>query len=220
LELPLEIQAKIWKFFIEDQPRIVQIGSFMNEPNILRQLNRQIKEDCLTLHGFVDLDQSGKEERNNNSVFHPQTDLIHLGPNSSGIWGPRSSVRRFAACGALDKIRCVAVMKPTTNLATEIQFKSLREYENLELVFVIIHTSVRESTLGWKDTEWIRFRVVDDQEAADLVDNRGLDSRWCRISQKYQEKIQVMMARGPQSLAPQVVFVEEVRAWEEKIGKD
>lgn len=191
----------------------------MNEPNILRQLNRQIKEDCLTLHGFVDVDQSTKQERNNNTVFHPQTDLIHLGPNSSGIWGPRSSVRRFAACGALHKIRCVAVMKPTTDLATQIQFESLREYQNLELVFVIINISMAGSAFGWKDTEWLRFRVVNDQEVADLVDNQGSNSRWRQKPQQYLEKIQGMMARGPHRVAPRVVFVEEIRAWEENIAK-
>ena len=190
----------------------------MNEPNKLRQLSRQIREDCLTLHGFVDLDKSTRKgEQNNNTVFHTQTDLIHLGPNSSGIWGPRSSIRRFAACGALDKIRCVAIMKPITNLATEIHFESLREYQNLELVFVVIKVSVRDSTFGWKAKEWLKFLVVDDQEAADLIHNPGSNPRWGRdISQRYRERLQVMMARGPNRTAPQVVFVEEIRVWEEQ----
>jgi len=73
----IRIQAKIWRLFIEDEPRIIQLGSFMNEPNKLRQLNRQIKEDCLTLHGFTDTDQlKRRKEQNNNTICHPETDLL------------------------------------------------------------------------------------------------------------------------------------------------
>jgi hypothetical protein len=218
LELPVELQAKIWKIFIEDQPRIVQLGSFMNEPNRLRQLNHQIKEDCLSLLGFVDLDRSSRksEDKTNNTVFHPTADLVHLGPNSSWIWGPRSSARRFAACNALDKIRCVAIMHPKTNLATGIQFESLREYRNLELVFIVIRISVRVSAVGWKEKEWLKFQVVDDEKAAMLVHERWFNPRSCRtITQQYRERIQGMMARG--SLVPRVVFVEEIRAWQEEL---
>lgn len=205
---------KIWKLLIEDQPRIVQLGSFMNEPNRLRHLSRQIKEDCISLLGFVDLDRSNRksEDKTNNTVFHPVTDLVHLGPNSSGIWGPRSSTRRFAARNALGKIRCVAIMHPKTNLATKIQFESLREYQNLELVFVVIRISVRSSMIGWKEKEWVKFQVVEDHNAAMLIHERWFNPRSYReITQQYREKIQGMMARASQ-IAPRVVFVEEIRA--------
>ncbi|KAE9366906.1 hypothetical protein N431DRAFT_384940 [Stipitochalara longipes BDJ] len=220
LELPLEIQAKIWHLSIEAEPRIVQLGSFKNEPNKLRQLNRQIKEDCLTLHGFVDLDPSRRrQEHNNNAIFHPTTDLLHLGPNSPWIWGPRSSTRRFAACGALDKIRCVAIMNPTSSLAAGIYFESFRKYPNLEVVFVIVKLSLRESTDGWRETEWVKFREGADDLPVTLVYNgRWYPDRLCNLfTQERREWMQGMMARGPNRVAPRVVFVEELRTWNEEL---
>jgi hypothetical protein len=190
----------------------------MNEPNILRQLNRQMKEDCLTLHGFVDLDQSKRrQEQNNNTIFHPQTDLIHLGPNSPWIWGPRSSTRRFAACGALDKIRCVAITNPRSSLTAGIYFENFREYRNLEVLFVVIRVSVRDSKDGWRDKEWVKFREVDDEKAVASVHwARWLPGRLCKSATQEKRKwIQGRMSRGPQNVVPRVVFVEEIRAWDE-----
>jgi hypothetical protein len=192
----------------------------MNEPNILRQLNRQIKEDCLTLHGFVDLDQlKRREEQINNTIFHPQTDLLHLGPNSPWIWGPRSSTRRFGACGALDKIRCVAIMNLRSSLTARIYFESFREYRNLEVVFVVIGVSVRDTKDGWREKEWVKFREVDDEKAVTLVHwARWLPERLCKSAiQEKRDWIQGMMARGSERVAPRVVFVEEIRAWDERV---
>ncbi len=216
----MEIQAKIWQLSIEAEPRIFQLGSFKNEPNKLRQLSKQIKEDCLTLHGFVDLDPSKKrQEENNNAIFHPETDLLHLGPNSPWIWGPRSSTRRFKACGALDKIRCVAIMNPTSTLAAGVHFESFREYPNLEVVFVIIKSSLRESKDGWRETEWVKFREGADNMPVTLVYNgRWCSDRLCNLfTQERREWMQGMMARGPNRVAPRVVFVEELRTWDEEL---
>lgn len=154
----------------------------MNEPSKLRQLNREIKEDCLTLHGFVDLDQSKRrQEPTNATIFHPKTDLLRLGPNSPWILGPRSSTRRFAACGALDKISCVAIMNPRSSLTAGIYFESFREYQNLEVVFVVIRISVRDSKDGWREKEWVKFREVDDEKATTLVHwARWLPDRLCK----------------------------------------
>jgi hypothetical protein len=103
-------------------------------------------------------------------------------------------------------------MHPKTNLATKIQFESLREYQNLELVFVVIRISVRSSTIGWKEKEWVKFQVVEDHNAAMLIHERWFNPRSYReITQQYREKIQGMMARASQ-IAPRVVFVEEIRA--------
>ncbi len=192
----------------------------MNEPNKLRQLNRQIKEDCLTLHGFIDTDQlKRRKEQDNNTIFHPETDLLHLGPNSPWIFGPRSCIRRFAACGALDKIRCVAIMSPRSDLTVGIQFESLRNYQNLELVFIVISTQTRSSALGWGEKEWLRFREVEDERAVKLIQHgRSYPTRASKvITQEKREHWQGLMARGPCRIAPRVVFVEEIRAWHEEV---
>jgi hypothetical protein len=218
----IRIQAKIWRLFIENEPRIIQLGSFMNEPNKLRQLNRQIKEDCLTLHGFTDTDQlKRRKEQNNNTIFQPEFNLLHMGPNSPWIFGPRSCIRRFAACGALDKIRCVAIMSPRSDLTVGIQFESLRQYQNLEVVFIVTSTRTRSSAFGWKEKEWLRFREVDDERAATLIQyGRWYPPRASKMfTQERREQWQGMMARGPLRIAPRVVFVEEIRAWHEDISQ-
>jgi hypothetical protein len=178
----------------------------------------------LPRHGFIDLDQSKqREEQDNNAILHPETDLLHLGPNSSWIWGPRSSTRRFAACGALDKIRCVAIMNPRSDLAAVVQFESLRRYANLEVVFIIVQISVRASTIGWKEKEWVKFREVDDEKAATLIYYGRRFPAAAVLNQAFtqerREQMQGMMARGPQRAAPHVVFMEEIRAWDEETSR-
>lgn len=189
----------------------------MNEPNVLRQISRQIREDCLTLHGFVDMDPSRKkEDPNNNTIFRPESELSHLGPNSSWIFGPRSSTRRFAACGALNRIRCVAIQIPRSDTAERIQLECLREYKNLEVVFVVVSVLQRVSASGWKEKEWVKFREVDDEFTAMWHFGRRFQpQRGKEVTQEYRERYQGMMARGSERIAPHVVFVEEIRAWDD-----
>jgi hypothetical protein len=98
-----------------------------------------------------------------------------------------------------------------------IQFECLREYQNLEIVFVVVRVSERESTAGWRENEWVKFREVDDEKIMLSHFSRPFQPRRGKeVAQEHREKFQGMMARGEQRITPHVVFVEEVRAWDEE----
>jgi hypothetical protein len=110
-------------------------------------------------------------------------------------------------------------MMPRSSLTAGVYFESFREYQNLEVVFVVIRTSVRDSKDGWREKEWVKFREVDDEKAVTLVHwAMWLPDRLCKsVMQERREWIEGMMARGPQRVAPRVVFVEEIRTWDDKV---
>ncbi len=110
-------------------------------------------------------------------------------------------------------------MMPTSSLTAGVHFECFRQYQNLEVVFVVIRILVRESEDGWRKNEWVRFREVDDERAVTLVHwARWLPDRLCKpVTKERREWIQGMVARGPQRVAPRVVFVEEIRAWDDEV---
>jgi hypothetical protein len=110
-------------------------------------------------------------------------------------------------------------MNLRSSLTARIYFESFREYRNLEVVFVVVGVLVRDTRDGWREKEWVKFREVDDEKAVTLVHwARWLPERLCKSSiHEKRDWIQGMMARGSQRVAPRVVFVEEIRAWDERV---
>ena len=110
-------------------------------------------------------------------------------------------------------------MNPTSSLAAGIQFETLREYPNLKVVFVVVKVSLRESKDGWRDTEWVKFREGAQDLPVTLVFNgRWWQDRLCTLfTQDRREWMEGAMARGPGRVAPRVVFVEELRSWDEEV---
>jgi len=106
-------------------------------------------------------------------------------------------------------------MSPRSDLTVGIQFESLRQYQNLEVVFIVTSIRTRSSAFGWKEKEWLRFREVDDERAATLIQyGRSYPERTSKtFTQEMRDQWQGLMARGMRRIVPRVVFVEEIRAW-------
>jgi hypothetical protein len=111
-------------------------------------------------------------------------------------------------------------MNPRSDLAAVVQFENLRQYANLEVVFIVVQILVRTSTIGWKEKEWVKLREVDDEKAATLIYYGRRFPAAAILNQAFtqerREQMQGMMARGTERVAPHVVFVEEIRAWNEE----
>jgi hypothetical protein len=100
----------------------------------LYQINKDTRRDTLKRYGYVMLKHPITDQK---VLFHPELDLLYITESTAFVWAPfmaipRSLMTSLGVCGALSRIRSIALPMRITNLTLYMEAFGL--CANLELV--------------------------------------------------------------------------------------
>ncbi|CZR66608.1 uncharacterized protein PAC_16509 [Phialocephala subalpina] len=202
--LPTELKNQIWKFFIQQTPRIVRLAPHSNPPVPLRQINSKLRDEYED-HGFVTI----KQKRTNGLVdiiFHPDVDLLYYLPSGPYLNALGNIENALVASGVMDRIKFLAFdVFDTSPILALLKNHALSA---LELVIVnfsddgSLHRQQSKTTwhpIGQMKASWSMF--YDEGEEMKSI-------RLGDLPKLFQEEYVKNSGRS----IPQVVMVERKRA--------
>ncbi len=199
------------------QPRIIELRAREVEnhlypaqrPIMMWNVSKQKRHEAMSAHGYVELQIPARRDGTSPCTFviNPNTDMLYI-----SIWTDCSLkidklLESLVAADLIDKIRCVALDYTETryedgSMNDWIRVLDLQGFSSLELVLIIVQAQNRDWPAG--SGMLSRFELFVEDE------NSRVEFPWIAADITiFREELQKKWARGPNKIAPHIIFVEE-----------
>jgi hypothetical protein len=196
------MQTEIWKNFSALEPHAVTVDWAQqcipapkdgNRMPALYQINQDTRRGTLKRYGYVMLKYPIIDQK---VLFHPEMDLLYITESTAFMWAPsmaipRSLMASLGVCGALSRIRSVAL--PMHIIKLTLYMEAFGKCANLELILGV--WKYKQTTDGgtvaafcFEDaeiagTEYNRSLDIDEREFQSMIArDRGVTPFWMEVN--------------------------------------
>ncbi|CZT44413.1 uncharacterized protein RSE6_04576 [Rhynchosporium secalis] len=223
-KLPVELQYNIWKIYASMYPRGVDLamsevhspGTYRNMGLTLTNINKQIRNEAYTVHGYVRLQHPTIPSQS--YLLNPAMDLLMLSRNvlrRNGFRNPASIIDCLTSSDVLHKLR--SIVFESSQSAHQTWMPDFAKLKGLEVLFIVIgERHVRGQTeLHDPVTRPVRWKLHAVEQTTPLPSAYGGGVGETAVLMAYKQELMELLATNQERKVPEVVFFHHVHIHEE-----